>query len=35
MYIRETINAIESIASDTAIKEKVFYKNACKLMGID
>ncbi len=35
MYIRETINTIESIAMDTAVKEKVFYKNACKLMGID
>jgi len=35
MYIRETINAIESIEVDTAVKEKVFYKNACKLMGID
>jgi hypothetical protein len=34
MYIRETINAIEAMELDTAIKEKVFYKNACKLMGI-
>jgi aminocarboxymuconate-semialdehyde decarboxylase len=35
MYIRETINAIESIDADITVKEKVFYKNACKLMGID
>ena len=35
MYIRETINAIDEIELDTKIKEKVFYKNACKLMGID
>ena len=35
MYIRETINAIDEIELDTKIKEKVFHKNACKLMGID
>ena len=35
MYIRETINAIDEIELDTKIKEKVFYKNACKLMGIE
>ena len=35
MYIRETINAIDAMELDTAVKEKLFYRNACELMGID
>ena len=34
MYIRETIKAIESMELTETQREKIFFRNACQLMGI-
>jgi len=34
MYIRETIRAVEALELSTEGREKLYYKNACQLLGI-
>ena len=35
MYIRETLRVIDSLDISNEEREKLYYKNACKLLGID
>jgi len=34
MYIRETLRVIDSLDVSKEDREKLYYKNACKLLGI-
>ena len=34
MYIRETVRAIDSLDISKEDREKLYYKNACQLLGI-
>jgi predicted TIM-barrel fold metal-dependent hydrolase len=34
MYIRETLRVIDAVAISKEDREKIYYKNACKLLGI-
>jgi uncharacterized protein len=35
MYIRETIQAIDALGLSESDREKIYYKNACQLLGIE
>jgi aminocarboxymuconate-semialdehyde decarboxylase len=34
MYIRETIRCIDALDISNEDREKLYYKNACKMLGI-